>query len=1602
MATFDDKDQERLSEANKASFDRINTLGSVADLKSEPFRRVQNSILTEMWQRTPDDSAGLITPEFDDDPCEGSVGTRFIEQRLHSYLPSGLNGSESVQTFFLVDNPPSFHDINDIDGYRVTPLIPPTFSVNKADAYEVSGNIRGFQLALFPAMSNGGVGSTLMADTSNGSIPVSADPGAGPPDDFVPGAGDIGYWTVDYENGIVRFSRPPLNGADGVMNPNDVFGDISGVETGPDGYGAITMFATYYKYTGEFGTLDNLSFVTVGDGYISNGTFEGSNQNVVQSAVNSLSITSGGVVFIKEGVYDFEAAVTIPGKVKVMGMKGSKIIRPSHSPAFIINDGYSEIECLDIVKPTDVTVISSGAIELRNTSAGQVIENVVIKNNIIPGFVGIPAIAFGPSFNCTYNNLTIEGNTFKQGAPGVVTYIGENVVSGVVTLNSFSVFKNAFDPGNADLPLQNSILLTANGIGDIDGLNISNNGSTTGTISVINNGQFTDVTCSNNNARNITIDAGGGDLQECIISNNVVLSNILMSANDGTSSLFSCMVSNNTADNITVSYDSANNILISDNNIATTLFVTGTGTSTPGKFAINGNLVEGLFTCSGNTDLTDFTIVGNFFDGTVTLEALDNSLFGSNNVSSNVNIDSGAASGTIILRSAVTNNMITGTLTIGAGTSSTSQTFVGDISGNHMAAGGDIIHSGAVTSGTIVGNTTGDLTFGDLSSVRLCSNLGNVTAGDVSDSTYSDNRGAMTINSMDQSSMSGNRFNGTTVVTTTVSESSISGNTLGNASPFTITGAVTNTSISANSFWNDINLGSTIDNSTISANYIASNIEITGAVTSTNINGNTIKFGDLLLNSTVANSTMNNNIVNDVTFSSAVSNSVFAGNIVLGDLGLITGAHDTLDFSTNKISGTITGSTITPALDITTSSAAQLTGSGGSGALLAKSGVGLFVAVGDAGEVQTSSDGITWEQQTAAFGGNGVGHDGCGLWVAVGSTFTFETSPDGINWTTRPIFDAGLPNMNDVAHDQDGLWVAVGASATIYTSLNGFDWDKRTADAGYSNEFHSVAHDGVGLWTVVGTAGEIQTSIDGINWLRKLSNTNSNLTTVGHNKEGLRNKVGSWVVAGDSGTIRTSDDGYNWLPRPGNNVFFDGLAYDGYSMWVGVGSSGNIQVSGDNNGTSWQAAVPGAGGGFGSFFEGVAHDGYNVFVAVGASGEIQSSQDGYNWIQRTAAGGYSSSFRAVSFGTLPAIFAEGVGSAPGIIAKSSGNNSPAILSLGPLRIKNDFGITTDVGDFLATIGVANLTEGASALSNATMDIAHDGFGQLVGEGGGDHKGVWVAVHNSAGEIQSSMDGKIWTSRTADGASPGTYLGIGSNNGKFVICGTGGDVQTSINGTNWSKRSLNGYSSFLYEVTHDGQDTWVMVGNNDGGFDGIWTSTNAETWVARTADGSPAAGFRTVATDKKGKWIIGGANGEVQESTDNGVTWTSITPILDIVTNLIALIRHDGRNTWVLDPNNSTGQFYISNDGTHWRNTVYTDGKSSNAGLVHDGNGMWMATTGGGNVLWVSLDGAETWRPLPVVLEPGTMNTVASDKRGRVVIGDNGGNLYYSLRVPILR
>ncbi len=202
----------------------------------------------------------------------------------------------------------------------------------------------------------------------------------------------------------------------------------------------------------------------------------------------------------------------------------------------------------------------------------------------------------------------------------------------------------------------------------------------------------------------------------------------------------------------------------------------------------------------------------------------------------------------------------------------------------------------------------------------------------------------------------------------------------------------------------------------------ADGLEWTAANTGTNANLNSIAFGNQIFvavgNGSIIQTSMNGG---DWMTVQAADSPSSLGGVIFGNGRFVAVGRS--NFATGNTKRSIMTST-----DGINWTEHDHNGNGLNDVTFAK---GIFVAVGDNGNVQVSSDGMNWNTflaGTASYHGVSFGK---GLFTAVGAAGTIATSPNGMNWLERN--SGTLKILFDVASGTD-VFVTVGNSGTILTS----------------------------------------------------------------------------------------------------------------------------------------------------------------------------------------------------------------------------------------------------------------------------------------------------------------------------------------------------------------------------------------------------------------------------------------------------------------------------------------------------------------------------------------------------------------------------------------
>jgi hypothetical protein len=193
---------------------------------------------------------------------------------------------------------------------------------------------------------------------------------------------------------------------------------------------------------------------------------------------------------------------------------------------------------------------------------------------------------------------------------------------------------------------------------------------------------------------------------------------------------------------------------------------------------------------------------------------------------------------------------------------------------------------------------------------------------------------------------------------------------------------------------------------------------------------------------------------------------------------------------------------------------------------------GTFFAVGDAGTILSSTDGIAWTPQTSGITANlnGVTHGTIYVYIAVGDNGTILTSTYGYSNTWTAHTTTATSNLRQVI-SFGSLIVAVGDAGTIVTSKDGgVTWDVQTLGAtnlvGIAVEPLNIASPVVDAWlgvapsaqfVIIDSAGNAYASVSGVNpnangltWSAPIPTTATSLNTLVSSGFG-------YVAAGNSG-----------------------------------------------------------------------------------------------------------------------------------------------------------------------------------------------------------------------------------------------------------------------------------------------------------------------------------------------------------------------------------------------------------------------------------------------------------------------------------------------------
>jgi photosystem II stability/assembly factor-like uncharacterized protein len=272
------------------------------------------------------------------------------------------------------------------------------------------------------------------------------------------------------------------------------------------------------------------------------------------------------------------------------------------------------------------------------------------------------------------------------------------------------------------------------------------------------------------------------------------------------------------------------------------------------------------------------------------------------------------------------------------------------------------------------------------------------------------------------------------------------------------------------------------------------------------------------------------------------------------------------------------------------------------------------IAVGDSGEILSTSNGYSWVNQSSGIKNTLFGmiyNQSLGDLMIVGDSGKI-ISQKGSSWNN---LNSGISNCfkaisyGTILSPFKSLFVAVGNAGTIIISP-GIDslWVKKTSGTkrNLNATAFTVANDG--NFVIVGDSGTILTSSNATDWTAQNSGVKTNLNAIISDGN---------LIVGDSGTILTSTDGKAWTRqtsgtknslrgvfciRPPKTVQKTKKLNDFYNFYFAVGDRGTILVSTD--GIIWDSKNSGTTRNLNSI---TWYAKIDSLIAVGDSGTILTS-----------------------------------------------------------------------------------------------------------------------------------------------------------------------------------------------------------------------------------------------------------------------------------------------------------------------------------------------------------------------------------------------------------
>ena len=506
---------------------------------------------------------------------------------------------------------------------------------------------------------------------------------------------------------------------------------------------------------------------------------------------------------------------------------------------------------------------------------------------------------------------------------------------------------------------------------------------------------------------------------------------------------------------------------------------------------------------------------------------------------------------------------------------------------------------------------------------------------------------------------------------------------------------------------------------------------------------------------------------------------------------------------------------------------------------------GNYIAWGQYGNVQTSSDGINWTSGSSTWTNSSVASD----------IYSWEGNLSRI-----------------VYNDTEKKYVGIGENC-YGSSLDGKTWKFESSsnnpennDLLYANGKYFIAYNRYG-------GGGIQQSTDGKNWCTLTTGLPSSSSDYNnfYNLNGITYGQGKYIVVGSNGMVLSSSDGESWSNQAlelGNDyINLNDVIYAG-GQYVIVGNYGTILTSSD--GVTWVKQDSGLNG-YSNNLRSISY-GNDKYVVVGGS-KILSSTDGISWSAENSTSQYGNQYDQVCFDSAGFV-ATGSRSTATAFSKNgvswtekSLKSTQTIDNITDLQFLNKEYVAVGHGFMTSLDGVAWRKE------NETEDFSRISYGngKYVGIGRGN---------NYQSVVKTSNDGVTWQLQTVNVIDYFSPADISFGNGKFVIVSYDGSILYSVDGANWTQ-ATSGVTSSLNSVVY-ANGRFIAAGD----FGTILSSIDGKNWSKADSGLSSSDNYSSL-TDlavgngqvigvgfaRVGKYPNMSYSGAILSSSD-GINWTS--------------------------------------------------------------------------------------------------------------------------------